>query len=86
MLYEVITIHIVSRTHVSATQSAYSDDEILTTLNKRPLTMEDIDALFDQESKEHFKNMLNQGKITQIERSNIIFFIPSENINRKRSK
>lgn len=81
-----LPIHIVSRTHVSASQSPYSDEEILTTLNKRPLTMEDIDALFDKESKERFKNMLHQGKITQIERSNIIFFIPVENINRKRSK
>jgi len=81
-----LPIHIVSRTHVSATQSAYSDEEILTTLNKRPLTMEDIDALFDKESKERFKTMLHQGKITQIERSNILFFIPVENINRKRAK
>jgi len=81
-----LPIHIVSRTHVSATQNTYGDDEILTTLNKRPLTMEDIDALFDEESKERFKKMLHQGKIAQIERSNIKFFIPVENINRKRSK
>lgn len=81
-----LPIHIVSRTHASASQSAYTDDEILTTLNKRPLTIDDIEALFDKDSIERFENMIRQGKIAQIERSNIIFFIPIENIDRKRSK
>jgi len=82
----LLPIHIVSRKHAEAVQSSYSDEEILTTLDKRPLTMDDIDALFDTESKKRFENLHHQGKIAQIERSNITFFIPSENIDRKRSK
>ncbi len=81
-----LPIHIVSRTHAQAIPSTYSDEEILTTLDKRPLTAEDVSALFDTESKKRFQILLNQGKIAQIERSNIIFFTPIENINRKRSK
>lgn len=81
-----LPIHIVSRTHAQAMPSTYSAEEILTTLDKRPLTTEDIDALFDTESKERFQILLNQGKIAQIERSNVIFFTPTENIHRKRSK
>lgn len=81
-----LPIHIVSRTHASATPNSYSDEEIITTLDKRPLSMDDIDALFDSESKQRFENLLHHGKIVQIERSNIIFFTPSENIHRKRSK
>jgi wyosine [tRNA(Phe)-imidazoG37] synthetase (radical SAM superfamily) len=81
-----LPIHIVSRTHASAQPGTYSYDEILTTLDKRPLTIDDINALFDKESKERFHNMMQQGKIAQIERSNIIFFTPVENIDRKRSK
>ncbi|MDD2828658.1 MAG: radical SAM protein [Sulfuricurvum sp.] len=81
-----LPIHIVSRTHASATPSMYSDHEILTTLDKRPLSIDDINALFDTESKTRFENLLSHGKITQIERSNIIFFIPTANIHRKRSK
>lgn len=81
-----LPIHIVSRTHASATASPFSDEDILTTLDKRPLTQDDINALFDTESKIRFENLLHHGKIAQIERSNIIFFIPSENIDRKRSK
>lgn len=81
-----LAIHIVSRTHTSASVSTYSDDDILTTLDKRPLTQDDIRALFDTESKQRFENLLRQGKITQIERSNVIFFTPSKNIDRKRAK
>src|SRR3989339_396203 len=81
-----LPIHIVSRTHASATPNSYSDEEILTTLSKRPLTSDDIDALFDRESKQRFAHLLNQGKIAQIERSNVIFFSPAENIHRKRAK
>jgi wyosine [tRNA(Phe)-imidazoG37] synthetase (radical SAM superfamily) len=82
----ILPIHIVSRTHASAVQSSYSDSDILATLDKRPLTMDDIDALFDSESKERFQNLLIKGEIGRIERSNILFFTPIKNIHRKRSK
>lgn len=81
-----LPIHIVSRTHAQAIPTTYSDEEILTTLDKRPLTAEDVSALFDTESIKRFQILLNQGKIAQIERSNVIFFTPIENIDRKRSK
>lgn len=81
-----LPIHIVSRTHPSAVPSSYSDDDIMSTLDKRPLTRDDIDALFDNESKIVFERLVNEGKIVQIERSNVIFFIPVQNIDRKRLK
>jgi wyosine [tRNA(Phe)-imidazoG37] synthetase (radical SAM superfamily) len=81
-----LPIHIVSRTHASATPSHYTGDEILTTLDKRPLTADDIDALFDEDSKKEFQALLNEGQITQIERSNIIFYLPFKNSARKRTK
>lgn len=81
-----LPIHIVSRTHAQAAQSSYSDKDILATLDKRPLTMEDIDALFDLESEERFNRLYNSGKIARIERSNIHFFVPAQNIGRKRLK
>lgn len=81
-----LPIHIVSRTHAQATQSSYSDEEILTTLDKRPLTIDDIDALFDPDSQKRFQRLCDEGKIVQTERSNVLFFIPAQNIGRKRSK
>lgn len=82
----VLPIHIVSRSHASATPSSYTEDEIFTTLDKRPLTIEDIQALFDLPSQERFQRLVDEKKIAQIERSNIVFFVPIENIHRKRSK
>lgn len=81
-----LPIHIVSRTHAHATPNRYSDEEILTTLDKRPLTMEDIEALFDTDSQNRFFTLVKNNKIGQIERSNVLFFVPSQNIDRKRSK
>ncbi|HEX5711483.1 MAG TPA: radical SAM protein [Sulfuricurvum sp.] len=81
-----LPIHIVSRTHATAYPSTYNNDEILTTLDKRPLTSDDINALFDEKSKKQFQNLLNAGKITTIERSNITFYLPTQNKERKRPK
>lgn len=81
-----LPVHIVSRTHASVAPSHYDNDGILSTLDKRPLTYDDINALFDEDSKKRFAQLLNAGKITQIERSNVVFYLPTENIRRKRSK
>lgn len=81
-----LPIHIVSRTHAQAIPSYFTSNEILTTLDKRPLTEDDINALLDEQSKQHFQDLLNEGKITSIERSNVIFYLPVENSTRKRPK
>ncbi len=82
----VLPIHIVSRTHAHAAQSFYSDEEILNTLDKRPLTQEDIEALFDPDTQTRFHRLCDTGLIASVERSNIRFFTPSQNIDRKRQK
>ncbi len=79
-----LPVHIVSRTHASAVAGPYSDEEILTTLDKRPLTRDDIDALFDPPSVERFERLLSEGKIASTERSNIVFYLPAQNVGRKR--
>lgn len=81
-----LPVHIVSRTHAAAQPGSYTDDEILTTLDKRPLTQDDINALFDDASQTRFQKLCNEGRIGKIERSNVIFYLPAQNIERKRSK
>lgn len=81
-----LPIHIVSRTHATCTPSRYSRQEILSTLDKRPLTQEDINALFDDVSKNLLQTLIQEGKIAPLERSNIIFYVPVENIHRKSPK
>jgi wyosine [tRNA(Phe)-imidazoG37] synthetase (radical SAM superfamily) len=81
-----LPVHIVSRTHAQAVPGHYSDEEILSTLDKRPLTRDDIDALFDEPSRQRFETLAREGKIAQIERSHVVFYLPIQNLHRKRSK
>jgi len=69
-----LPIYIVSRHKQKARASSYIQDEIVATLAKRPLSMDDIDALFDEDSKKLFENMLEDGKIDKIHTNGVIFY------------
>ncbi|MBA1433392.1 MAG: radical SAM protein [Epsilonproteobacteria bacterium] len=81
-----LPIHIVSRQHAEANQKNYSEEEIINTLDKRPLTQEDIDLLFDSQSKERLTKLILESKITRKKLDNLEFFIPVQNAKRKRKK
>ncbi|WP_457748164.1 radical SAM protein [Sulfurimonas sp.] len=81
-----LPIHIASRQHAQPSNSHYSEEEIINTLDKRPLTQEDINLLFDDESKRSLQQLLAQKKIDIKSLDNLEFFIPSENILRKRKR
>ncbi|DAB27447.1 MAG TPA: radical SAM protein, partial [Sulfurimonas sp. UBA10385] len=53
-----LPIHIASRVHAEPNNSNYDDEEILNTLDKRPLTMDDINLLFDEESKKRLEILI----------------------------
>jgi wyosine [tRNA(Phe)-imidazoG37] synthetase (radical SAM superfamily) len=81
-----LPIHIASRTHAESCQGSYSDTEILNTLDKRPLTMEDMKLLFDNASQARLEALLKSGKIVTETTSGITFYLPAENLRRKRRK
>ena len=81
-----LPIHIASRTHAEPNNSSYSDEEILNTLDKRPLTIDDINLLFDQNSKKRLENLISCSKIVTKKVGNLEFFILNENEKRKRAK
>jgi wyosine [tRNA(Phe)-imidazoG37] synthetase (radical SAM superfamily) len=82
-----LPIHIASRGAPSQKHtSSYSDEDILNTLDKRALTMDDIDLLFDEDSKKRFMHLISSSKITTKKVGNLEFFIPSKNEKRKRAK
>ena len=92
-LYEIaslfdpsLPIHITSRKTTKAIQNSYTKEEILNTLDKRPLTYEDIELLFDMQSKKLFTQMVKNGEIVVKKVGNIIFYLPEENFLRKRVK
>ncbi|MGB5965220.1 MAG: radical SAM protein [Sulfurimonadaceae bacterium] len=81
-----LPINIASRVHAEFSQSRYTKEEIINTLDKRPLTPEDIEILFDKESKSTLMELIEEKKVLKIERAKLEFYIPSENQQRKRQK
>ncbi len=71
-----LSVHIASRRDISKIRpSSYSDEDILQTLSKRPLTQDDVEILFDDESKKRLKELQDEGKIGLRENNGVIFFI-----------
>ncbi len=81
-----LPIHIASRTHAESCRSGYSEAEILNTLDKRPLTMEDMRLLFDDASLKRLETLVESGRVTTENASGITFYLPAENLHRKRRK
>jgi len=81
-----LPIHIASRIHAEPNNAFYSDDEIINTLDKRPLSMDDINLLFDEDTKKRFELLVDQDKIVKRVTGNLEFYIPHDNFKRKRQK
>jgi wyosine [tRNA(Phe)-imidazoG37] synthetase (radical SAM superfamily) len=69
-----LPIYIVSRHKQKVRASSYTQDEIVSTLAKRPLSIDDIEALFDEDSKKLFFEMLDSGKIDKIHTNGVVFY------------
>ena len=70
-----LPIHIASRIHAEPNNATYSEEEICNTLDKRPLTQEDINLLFDQASQTRLQKLLKEGKVATKTRENLTFYI-----------
>ena len=81
-----LPIHIASRIHAEPNNSYYNDEDIINTLDKRPLTMDDINLLFDEDSKERLNKLINENKIVKKSASSLEFLVPYANIKRKKKK
>ena len=81
-----LPVNIASRRQAEMCQGSYSEEEIVNTLDKRPLTPEDINLLFDAPSKARLHKLVEDGAIILMERSGLPFYLPVENEKRKRSK
>lgn len=80
-----LPIHIASRIHAEPNHAEYSEQEILNTLDKRPLTMDDIDILFDEPSKERLETLIKEQKIIKKRVGNLEFLLPATNAKRKKA-
>jgi wyosine [tRNA(Phe)-imidazoG37] synthetase (radical SAM superfamily) len=70
-----LPIYIASRKNVNVTPSSYFHDDIIETIKKRPLTPEDIDLLFDEESKKRLDSLLRENIIRMENSSGYNFFV-----------
>ncbi len=86
MFVPSLPIHIASRKKINTKASHYCAEEIVNTLDKRPLSEDDIEILFDANTKKTLQKLLDQNKILKIDRSGVIFYILEENLHRKRKK
>jgi len=69
-----LPIYIASRKKADIEPSSYSEEQILETLSKRPLTLEDIEALCDKESQKRVESLLNTSKIKLVETNGVKFY------------
>jgi len=69
-----LPIHIASRHKAKEAKGSFSNEEILSTLQKRPLTMDDIKTLFDEDSFNRFQKLLNEKKIDVKELGTLKFY------------
>jgi wyosine [tRNA(Phe)-imidazoG37] synthetase (radical SAM superfamily) len=87
MLFDAkLPVHIASRTHAEPNNAFYTQEEILNTLDKRPLTQDDIALLFDDASQKTLHAMIEEKKISIKTLGNLHFYVPTENTQRKRQK
>jgi len=73
-----LPIYIASRKKVVAQPSFYSEEEILETIKKRPLTQDDIEVLFDKESQIELNRMLNKKLLIVVNSSGYDFFVVND--------
>jgi wyosine [tRNA(Phe)-imidazoG37] synthetase (radical SAM superfamily) len=69
-----LPVYIASRKKAEMKASSYSDEEILDTLDKRPLTQEDIEALFDEQSQNRVQKLLRKEKIKLVSTNGVEFY------------
>lgn len=81
-----LPIHIASRKNVNSNPSSYTEEEIINTLDKRPLTGDDVKLLFDADSIKRLDALIKTKQISLKQISNLDFYVPTENLKRKRQK
>ncbi|MEY3002039.1 MAG: hypothetical protein RLZZ428_414 [Pseudomonadota bacterium] len=74
MFDATLPVYIASRKKVVMDPSAYSEEEILETLSNRPLTLEDIQTLLDDESQQRVQNLLKSNKIKKVLANGVEFY------------
>jgi len=71
--FEGINVNIAYKNRPKAVQN-FDEDEIISLLQRRPLTLEDIDNLFTQKSQISLQSLVNSGKVKLVDSSGVKFY------------
>lgn len=72
-LFEGVNVNIAYKNRPNAVQS-FSKDEIITLLQRRPLTNEDIENMFTQKSQNTLQTLVDSGKVNVVDSSGVKFY------------
>ncbi len=70
-----LPVYIVHRKSSEVRAGSYSNDEILATIANRPLSEDDINILFDEQSKDRLKILLENKKVKIFKIYGVTFYI-----------
>ena len=71
--FEGINVNIAYKNRPKAIQN-FDEDEIIALLQRRPLTLEDIDNLFTQKSQISLQSLVNSGRVKLVDSSGVKFY------------
>lgn len=71
--FQDLNVNIIYKNRPKLIQS-YNKDEIISMLKRRPLTKEDIENMFDEESKKKLSDLINKKKIKSLNSSGVYFY------------
>ena len=71
-----IPIVITHKNKIETMKQYFSKNEILNTLQRRPLTKDDIEYLFDDKSKQNLSELINSSEVIIKNNNNIDFYFP----------
>jgi wyosine [tRNA(Phe)-imidazoG37] synthetase (radical SAM superfamily) len=70
----LLPIHVASRKNIDIKPTHYKKDDIINTLDKRPLSSEDVDLLFDDESKVSLDKLVEDGFVVKYVQDRLEFY------------
>ena len=79
-------VHVIEPKNKSLEPNFYTQEEIMATLQRRPLSLEDVQTLFDELSQSLLQKLLDEQKIALQKQGDKSFYILSENLTKKRQK
>ena len=78
LMIETIPVSVASKRVYSEAKKSFSIEELLSTLAKRPQSMEDVHQMYDDETKKRLEKLLKEEKVTCKDVAGVTFYSTRE--------